>query len=89
MRSSQAKGLPPKHPLLDRVALCSANPDAAVDFFTRLLWPVPEERLLHEAQAHVYMSEVYLKLEALGPAQDASEEEDVQTSGMLPFDLTS
>ena len=89
VRSFQAKGLPPKHPLLDRVAHCSANPDAAVDFFSQLFWPEPEERLLHEAQAHVYLSEVYLNLEALGPNQDSSEEEDMHTSGTLPFVLTT
>ena len=52
------------HPLLDRVAQCSANPDQAIDFFAYLFWPDPEERLFHTVQVHPYMQEVFDNLEA-------------------------
>ncbi len=31
---------PVKHPLLDKVRECSANPDAAADFFLQILDPI-------------------------------------------------
>ncbi len=34
-----------QHPLLDKVRLCSANPDQAASFFLHLLHPVPHKRI--------------------------------------------
>ncbi len=46
---------PVKHPLLDKVRECSANPDAAAaDFFLQMLDPIPSWRMSIEA-ASIHM----------------------------------
>lgn len=42
--------------MLDRVRACSTTPDDAVDFFTRMLHPVPDQRLTtNQALEHSYL----------------------------------
>ena len=53
-----------KHPLLDRVRECSADPDAAADFFLQMLHPYPTCRMSTEAQTHVYLAETFDEMEA-------------------------
>ena len=46
------------HPLLDRVRQCSATPDAAADFFAKILHPCSGCRLRGDAFFHPYMATV-------------------------------
>jgi hypothetical protein len=55
---------PVKHPLLDKVRECSANPDAAADFFLQILDPIPSWRMSIEATSHSYVAETCAEMEA-------------------------
>ncbi len=55
---------PVKHPLLDKVRECSANPDAAADFFLQMLDPIPSWRMSIEAAGHSYVAETCAEMEA-------------------------
>ena len=46
-----------QHPLLDSVRQHSSNPDAAADFFFRMLHPTPACRLSLDGLQHAYMSQ--------------------------------
>lgn len=64
-----------------RVAECSANPEQAKDFFTAMFWPVPEDRMLHEADCHAYMIDVADSLRASALKEDAATLDSVHQSG--------
>ncbi|DBA75917.1 TPA: hypothetical protein ACH3X2_008978 [Trebouxia sp. C0005] len=55
---------PVEHPLLDKVRDCSANPDAAADFFLQILHPYPYERLSGNAFDHPYVAGTCAEMEA-------------------------
>lgn len=55
------------HPMLDRVAECSANPTEATAFFVDIFWRVSEDRLASLARLHPYIKEVFNNLEASAP----------------------
>ncbi len=55
---------PVKHPLLDKVRDCSANPDAAADFFLQILHPYPSRRMSGDAFEHPYVAETCAEMEA-------------------------
>lgn len=57
-------GTPVHHPLLDKVRECSANPDAAADFFQQMLHPHHHSRLGVEALAHDYIAATYIEMRA-------------------------
>lgn len=60
----QDSGTPVDHPLLDKVRECSANPDAAADFFQQILHPHHSSRLGVEALAHDYIAATYHEMRA-------------------------
>ena len=55
---------PVKHPLLDKVRDCSANPDAAADFFLQILHPYPSRCMSANAFDHPYVAETCAEMEA-------------------------
>ncbi|KAL0055509.1 hypothetical protein WJX82_001356 [Trebouxia sp. C0006] len=55
---------PVKHPLLDKIRDCSANPDAAADFFLQILHPYPSTRMSADAFNHPYVAETCAEMEA-------------------------
>ncbi len=55
---------PVKHALLDKVRECSANPDAAADFFLQMLDPTPSWRMSIEAASNSYVAETCAEMEA-------------------------
>ena len=86
---SQSQGLPLEHPLLDRVRKCSANPEAAVDFFAQLFWPAPEYRMAHDAYCHPYMAEVHSRLEAEAAARQDNAPGATEGSGKWNIEFTT
>ena len=79
------EGRPVKHPLIDRVRKCSATPDAAADFFCLLFQFKPEERLLHDAACHAYLSATFDRMKA-GPAMSITSRLDmVEGKRFRPF----
>lgn len=52
------------NPLLNRVRQCSATPDLAVDFFTKILSPCPLCRLGAEALFHPYLQATTARMES-------------------------
>lgn len=69
------------HPLLDRVADCSTRPAVAIEFFSHLFWPLPENRLAERAIWHPYIDEVSESLAASAAKEAASTSGGVQQSG--------
>lgn len=57
-------GAPVEHPLLDKVRECSANPEAASDFFRQILHPYNVQRLSIEAYRHPYVATAFQKMMA-------------------------
>lgn len=62
-------GTPVNHPLLDKVKECSANPDAAADFFQRILHPHYSSRLSVEAHMHSYVAATFCHMRECKAAQ--------------------
>ena len=52
------------HPIVDRLLQCSARPEAAVHFFTRLFDPSPQQRLTVLAREHPYIADIGRDLKA-------------------------
>ena len=59
MTDAAQAGTPVHHPLLDKVRECSADPDAAADFFQRILHPRDSSRLSVEAHTHKYVAATF------------------------------
>ena len=55
---------PVKHPLLDKIRECSANPDAAADFFLQIFHPYQCARMSSDASDHPYVAETCAEMEA-------------------------
>ena len=64
MLEAHESGTPVDHPLLDKVRECSTNPDAAADFFQRLLHPCHSSRLRVEALVHDYIVATFKEMKA-------------------------
>lgn len=62
-------GAPVAHPLLDKVRECSANPDAAADFFQQILHPQYSSRLSVEAHTHTYVAATFSRMRAYKAAR--------------------
>ena len=78
-----------KHPLIDRVRDCSSTPDAAADFFRLVFQFKPENRLLHDAACHAYLSATFDRMKA-APSIPIDLSSDVvegeRSSPCMPFD---
>ena len=46
-----------------------------------MFWPVPDDRMTHDAQCHPYMAEVFLRLEAAAKERSESSVKDPQPTG--------
>ena len=66
---AEAEERPIQHPLLDRVRQCSATPDLAADFFTKILYPFGEWRMCSKAIQHAYVAGTVAEMEAYHQAQ--------------------
>ena len=53
-----------QHPLLNNVRQCSGKPDAAADFFLKMLHPTPACRIRLDGFQHAYMSQTLADMKA-------------------------
>ena len=63
VKKAEKAAVPVQHPILDTVRQCSTNPDAAADFFVRMLHPCPAKRMSLEAKHHAYIAAAYTQME--------------------------
>lgn len=52
-----------KHPMLDKVRECSAQPEEAASFFGGMLWPVLQQRFNACGLQSGYLEKVYLQMQ--------------------------
>ena len=86
---AEAEGRPTEHPLIDKVRQCSATPDLAADFFSKVMYPFGEWRMCSKAKQHAYVAGTVSEMEAYHQAQ--SPKSVLQSPlgedalGMVPF----
>ena len=93
---AEATGEPIQHPLLDMVRQASATPEVAVDFFTKMLHPMPQRRMsITDACQHPYVCEPVQRLDsemvdsATHPAVPVSTQTDALTTTSDTADSSS
>lgn len=65
---AEHRGVPVEHAMLDRIRRASTTPQLAMDFFARMLHPVPEKRMsMVDAYGHPYLREAVELLEVQQP----------------------